>query len=184
MKEIANCPSALAAGYDTYSPVALRRLFDKQKVSHMLPYETIERSEEDAQLFMENKKRISISGVQSKYSMGVKDGGGDFRLAPAYDLLSTRIHVDDTDFALNKGLFKTDRSEFFKGGKAIGVSFKQFALSIGLPETIADKELSFFTTKHPLIDELIDRSFLSEKTKRQYRTLYQTKRNRLAYMKL
>ncbi|MFA5527981.1 MAG: hypothetical protein WC996_05140, partial [Peptostreptococcales bacterium] len=77
MKEIANCPSALAAGYDTYSPVALRRLFDKQKVSHMLPYETIERSEEDAQLFMENKKRISISGVQSKYSMGVKDGGGE-----------------------------------------------------------------------------------------------------------
>ena len=47
MKEIANYPSALAAGYDTYSPVALRRLFDKQKVSHMLPYETIERSEED-----------------------------------------------------------------------------------------------------------------------------------------
>ncbi|HBG41439.1 MAG TPA: phosphatidylinositol kinase, partial [Porphyromonadaceae bacterium] len=40
----------------------------------MLPYETIEKSEEDAKLFMENKKRISISGVQSKYSMVVKDG--------------------------------------------------------------------------------------------------------------
>ncbi|HBK31624.1 MAG TPA: hypothetical protein DDZ78_08410 [Porphyromonadaceae bacterium] len=111
-------------------------------------------------------------------------GRNDFRLAPAYDLLNTRLHVDDTDFALDKGLFKTDRSEFFKGGKAIGFSFRQFALSIGLPETIADKELSLFTAKHPLIDELIDRSFLSEKLKRQYRMLYQTKRNRLADTKL
>jgi len=333
MKEITNCPSVLAAEYDTYSPLALRRLFDKQKVSHMLPYETIEKSEEDAKLFMENKKRISISGVQSKYSMVVKDGelqltpedergwyilkpkpaeirnplecaanenltmqiaeqvfkietaanglcffqdgeiayitrrfditsdgakyrvedfatlagltsenagdsfkykysyeeaadlikkflparsialmkfnrlvlfnflfsngdahlknfsvidrgGNDFRLAPAYDLLNTRIHVDDTDFALDKGLFKTDGSEFFKGGKAIGATFRQFALRIGLPETIVDKELSLFTAKHPLIDELVDRSFLSEKIKRLYRMLYQTKRNRLADMKL
>src|SRR5690554_3105965 len=74
MKEITNCPSLLAAGYATYSPVALRKLFDKQMVSHMLPYQTIEKSEEDAKLFMENKKRISISGVQSKYALVIKDG--------------------------------------------------------------------------------------------------------------
>ena len=34
------------------------------------------------------------------------------------------------------------------------------------------------------LDELISNSFLSEKIKRQYRLLYQTKRNRLADMKL
>ncbi len=333
MNEITNCPSTLAKGYKTYSPIALRRLFDKQSVSHVLPYEVIEKNEDDAKLFMDNKKRISISGVQSKYSMIVKDGmfrltseneqgryilkpkpteirnpsecaanenltmqiaeqvfkietaanglcffqdgetayitrrfditqdgekyrvedfaslagftsvnagvnykydysyeeiaelikkylpawsvellkfyrvllfnflfsngdahlknfsvidrgRNDYRLAPAYDLLNTRIHVEDSDFALDKGLFKTDRSEFFKGEKAIGVTFKQFALLIGLPETIVDKELSVFAAKYSLIDELIDRSFLSEKIKKQYRMLYQTKRNRLVDMKL
>lgn len=333
MKEINNCPSTLAVGYHTYSPAALKRVFDKQKVSHILPYESIEKNEADAELFMENKKRISISGVQNKYSMIVKDGelnltpageqgryilkpkpaeiknplecaanenltmqiaeqvfkmetaanglcffksgeiaymtkrfdatsegskyrvedfaslaevtsdnagvnfkydysyeeaadlikkyipawpvellkfyrlilfnflfsngdahlknfsvidrgNNDFRLAPAYDLLNTRIHVDDADFALDKGLFKTDGNEFFKGGKANGVSFKQFGLQIGLPGKAVDKELAVFTTQHPFIDDLIDHSFLSEKIKRQYLMLYQTKRNRLADMKI
>ena len=111
-------------------------------------------------------------------------GENDFHLAPAYDLLNTKIHVDDTDFALDKGLFKTDRPEFFKGGKANGISFKEFGLLIGLPEKIVAKELITFTSKHLLIDVLIDSSFLSEKIKRLYRTLYQAKRNRLADMKL
>lgn len=333
MKDIVNCPSTLATGYDTYSPAALRRVFDKQKVSHLLPYESIEKNEDDAKLFMENKKRISISGVQSKYSMIIKGeelnlthegeqghyilkprpveirnpqecaanenltmqiaeqvfkletaanglcffqggeiayitkrfdispdgskykvedfaslagvtsenagvnykydysyeevavlikmylpawpvellkfyrlmlfnflfsngdahlknfsvidmGENDFRLTPAYDLLNTKIHVDDTDFALDKGLFKEDRKESFKGGKANGISFRHFGILIGLPEKVVDKELTVFTTKYPLIDELITNSFLSEKIKRQYTMLYQTKRNRLADMKI
>lgn len=33
---------------------------------------------------------------------------GDYRLSPAYDLVNTRIHVEDTSFALSKGLFKDD----------------------------------------------------------------------------
>jgi len=40
---------------------------------------------------------------------------------------------------------------------------------------MVDKELSVFTAKYPSIDELIDNSFLSEKIKRQYGMLYQTK---------
>jgi serine/threonine-protein kinase HipA len=111
-------------------------------------------------------------------------GGDDFRLAPAYDLLNTKIHVDDTDFALDKGLFKKDRKEFFKGGKAAGLSFKQFGLLIGLPEKVVDNELFVFTANHSAIDGLISNSFLSKKIKQQYLMLYQTKRNRLADMKL
>lgn len=30
---------------------------------------------------------------------------GDYLLSPAYDLINTKLHVDDTDFALEKGLF-------------------------------------------------------------------------------
>lgn len=333
MKEITCCPSTLANGYHTYSPYALKTLFDKQAVSHLLPYESIEKNDDDAKLFMENKKRISISGVQSKYSMivqegklmltppgaqgrfilksqptGIKNpqecaanehltmqiaaqvfnmetasnalcffpngeiayltkrfdvapngakyrvedfaslsgvtseiagvnfkydatyeevaalikqvttawpvnllkfyrmvlfnflfsngdahlknfsvidmGRNDFCLAPAYDLLNTHIHVDDTDFALTKGLFKEERKEFLKGGRAIGYSFKQFGLSIGLPEKVVEKELSLFSAHHPMITALTHNSFLSPKTKRQYLMHYQAKRNRLLDMKL
>lgn len=34
----------------------------------------------------------------------IEDGHGSFRLSPAYDLLNTRLHIEDTDFALTEGL--------------------------------------------------------------------------------
>ena len=40
---------------------------------------------------------------------------GDYFLSPAYDLINTSIHVDDADFALDKGLFADKfESEVFK----------------------------------------------------------------------
>ena len=41
------CPSTLAEGYETYSPVALKNLFAGKKVSHILPYDSPEKNEED-----------------------------------------------------------------------------------------------------------------------------------------
>lgn len=333
MKEINNCPSTLATGHNTYSPAALKRLFNKQKVSHILPYESIEKNEYDARLFMDNKKRVSISGVQSKFSVIARDGElslapegeqglyilkpktvgisypldcaanenltmqiaeqvfkietaanglsffqngeiayitkrfdispdgskyrvedfaslagvtsdnagagfkydysyeelaelikkylpawpvellkfyrlllfnflfsngdahlknfsvmdmgkNDFRLTPAYDLLNTRIHVNDGDFALDKGLFKTDMPKYFKEGKACGETFRQFGLLIGLPKKIVDKELATYTAEYYLVNELIDNSFLSEEIKGRYRMLYQKRRDRLADMEI
>ena len=35
------CPSTLAEGYETYSPVALKNLFAGKKVSHILPYDCL-----------------------------------------------------------------------------------------------------------------------------------------------
>ena len=55
---------------------------------------------------------------------------------------------------------------------------------IGLPERVVDKELTVFCREYPQIENLINRSFLSDKIKKQYYTLYQTQRNRLADMKL
>ncbi len=335
MKELTHCPSTLAKGFNTYSPIALKRLFDKQKISHILPYESIENNEEDAQLFMNNRKRISLSGVQSKYSMIIENGllnlttekeqghyilkpkptgiknpaecaanenltmqiaeqvfnmetaanglcffqsgeiayitkrfdimptgskyrvedfaslagltsdnggtnfkydkysyedaaelikkyipawriellkfyrmivfnflfsngdahlknfsiietkDGDFRLTPAYDLLNTRLHVDDTEFALDKGLFKENDPEYMKGGtQVIGATFHAFGIKIGLPSKTIEKELLLFTSKPPIIEELISNSFLSDKLKKMYLSHYQTRRNRLSDMKL
>jgi serine/threonine-protein kinase HipA len=44
-------------------------MFNGKKVSHVLPYNSPEVDEEDQQKFMQNQKRISISGVQEKYSV-------------------------------------------------------------------------------------------------------------------
>ena len=66
--EINNCPGLLSEGYSQYSPLFLRRMFSGKKVSHILPYNAPEADEEDQQKFMENQQRISISGVQEKYS--------------------------------------------------------------------------------------------------------------------
>ena len=67
--EIKNCPGLLLEGFSKYSPLFLRRMFNGKKVSHILPYNAPEVDEEDQQKFMQNRKRISISGVQEKYSV-------------------------------------------------------------------------------------------------------------------
>jgi len=67
--EIKNCPGLLLEGFSEYSPLFLRRMFDGRRVSHILPYNAPEIDEEDQKKFMQNRKRISISGVQEKYSI-------------------------------------------------------------------------------------------------------------------
>lgn len=67
--KIKNCPGLLLEGFSEYSPLFLRRMFDGRKVSHILPYNAPEIDEEDQERFMRNRKRISISGVQEKYSV-------------------------------------------------------------------------------------------------------------------
>ncbi len=68
LDELKYCPGTLAEGFTTYSPSCLRNLFGGKKVNHILPYEQPQQSEEVAEQFMENRKRISISGVQEKLS--------------------------------------------------------------------------------------------------------------------
>ena len=68
LDELKYCPGTLAAGVSTYSQSCLRNLFSGKKVNHVLPYEEPKESEEVAEQFMENCRRISISGVQEKLS--------------------------------------------------------------------------------------------------------------------
>jgi len=68
---IKNCPGTLSAGYQTYSPTALRRMFDGRKVSHILHFT----NEENEHVHInKNIGRISISGVQEKLSAIVDKG--------------------------------------------------------------------------------------------------------------
>ena len=68
LSEIKYCPGTLAGGHKTYSQTCLRRLYNGRLVSHILPYNPPKQDEEVAELFQENRKRISISGVQEKLS--------------------------------------------------------------------------------------------------------------------
>jgi serine/threonine-protein kinase HipA len=328
LKELKYCPGTLAEGQTTYSPSSLRNMFNGKKVNHVLPYEQPQQSEEVAEQFIENRKRISISGVQEKLSFildknilrltkegeqgtyilkpipgdvkkvdqvpanehltmqiakqvyglntaenaliffkngspayitkrfDVKNEGGklgkedfaslagktkdnaganfkyeysyeeiglliqkfvpawrveiekyfslvvfnflfsngdahlknfsllesskgDYLLSPAYDLINTRLHVDDSDFALDKGLFTDDfkSEEYKKSGHPSKSDFIEFAKRIGIVETRMEKLLNPFLEKQPFAETLINHSFLSEANKRAYLLMYNTRRN-------
>lgn len=115
----------------------------------------------------------------------IETSRGDFRLAPAYDLLNTHLHVDDSDFALSRGLFREgDKSEFLKfNGKANGRSFEVFGKRIGVSEKRVAEILTQFTTQYPLAEQLIEASFLLPDTKKTYLAEYRQRRNRLKDMK-
>lgn len=337
LDELKYCPGTLAEGFSTYSPGCLRNLFNGKKVSHVLPYEQPQQSEEVAEQFMENRKRISISGVQEKLSFlldknvlrltkegeqgtyilkpiprdlkkvdqvpanehltmqiakqvyglntaenamvffknsspayitkrfdvkenarpdgfgrnnwGKEDfatlagktkdnaganfkyeysyeevgrlikkyvpawrveiekyfslvvfnflfsngdahlknfallesSSGDYLLSPAYDLINTRLHVDDTDFALDKGLFADDykSEQYKKSGHPSKSDFTEFAMRIGVAESRVEKLLNPFLEKQPFMETLVGRSFLTEANKRGYLLMYNTKRNHL-----
>ncbi|MBX3240963.1 MAG: HipA domain-containing protein [Chitinophagaceae bacterium] len=326
--ELIYCPGSLAEGFTSYSPTFLRRMFDNKKVSHILPYDAAQVNIEDAEKFMENRKRFSISGVQEKMSLlliknklrltengeqgtyilkpiprdlkkvdqvpanehitmqiaaqvyGIntaengmiffKDGSpayitrrfdvkpdgnkwgkedfaslagktkditgpdfkynssyeevaelirryvpawrveiekyfvlvvfnylflngdahlknfsllenetGDYFLSPAYDLVNTRLHVDDTDFALDSGLFANDFSSdtFRKTHHRGKKDFVEFARRIGIRDDRLERLLYPFLLKQDKVETLVNRSFLSASNKRGYLTGYNTRRN-------
>lgn len=328
--ELKYCPGTLAAGFTGYSPACLRNMFNGKKLSHILPYYPPQLSEEVAGLFIENRKRISISGVQEKLSLildknklrltqpgeqgtyilkpiprdlkkvdqvpanehltmqiagqvyGIKtaenaliffkDGSpayitkrfdiknenenwgkedfatlagksedsagpnfkynysyeelgslirqfvpawrveveryfslllfnylfsngdahlknfsllesskGDYLLSPAYDLVNTRLHIDDTDFALDKGLFADQfKSPAFKKNNHVSqADFAELAKRLGIAESRIDKLIQPFLTKQVQVETLIQHSFLNNASKRGYLLLYNQKRNYL-----
>lgn len=72
MKHLNVCPATLKTGYDTYSPTAIKELFEGKKVSPFIDISFD--SDGDQQLAMENMGVMSISGAQEKFSAVVDDG--------------------------------------------------------------------------------------------------------------
>jgi serine/threonine-protein kinase HipA len=89
--------------------------------------------------------------------------------------------VDDTDFALNHGLFAVeDKSkQYKKSGHPSKSDFTEFALRIGVAESRVEKLLNPFLEKQLFVETLISRSFLTEANKKGYLLMYNTKRNHL-----
>ena len=63
--EINNCPATLAVGFKTYSPTAIRQVFGNEKVNPFLEFSN---DDKYRPLIDENIGKISISGVQEKFS--------------------------------------------------------------------------------------------------------------------
>ena len=322
-QELTNCPGTLAQGFSTYSRTCLKRMFQGKAVSHVLPYDSPFGNSASDHQFEESRKRISISGVQEKFSMlldknklrltnegeqgtyilkpiphfgkksdqmpanehvtmqmarqvfgietaenaliffrdgtpayitkrfDVRDDGtklsqedfasiagrtpqthgehfkyagnylelfqlmkrhlatykieapkllrmlifnylfsngdahfknfsiletpmGDFRLSPAYDLLNSRIHMDDNDFALEDGLLPRNLST-----GNIRSQFSILAQNAEINEKLFDNILTMMMSKSDKVEALLNASFLNEPSKRNYWQAYNTRLKRL-----
>lgn len=324
LPEINYCPGTLAEGFSTYSRTCLKRVFNGKKVNHVLDYDSPLTNPDMTELFDENRKRISISGVQEKFSVVLdknklrlivagergthilkpipqigrkldqmpanehltmqmarqvfnivtaenaliffKNGSpayitkrfdldlnnnkraqedfaslaqrtpqthgqhykysgsylelfelmkshlpayqleaiklfkilifnylfsngdahlknfslletpmGDSILSPAYDLLNSRIHVEDSDFALEEGLLPKHINQ-----DKISQQFKLLAEKAGIKQKISEDILKFMLSQSDLVGSFVNASFLDQKTKRNYLQLYQGRLNRLS----
>lgn len=102
---------------------------------------------------------------------------GDFRLAPAYDLINTKLHVEDRIFALERGLLKGDAAVHMPFGTVNGATFLEFGKRLGLPEKTIHRELDKFCASYPLLDTLVQNSYLTEELKADYRKMYLIRRD-------
>ncbi|TAE00171.1 MAG: type II toxin-antitoxin system HipA family toxin [Bacteroidetes bacterium] len=94
-----------------------------------------------------------------------------FCLTPAYDLLSTLLHLPD-DRYLACYLYKNDS----KKTKFDAISYKKlmtFGKKIGLTSDQISQILDFFSGQKSKVIELIENSFLSENAKNKYKNLIQ-----------
>jgi serine/threonine-protein kinase HipA len=104
----------------------------------------------------------------------IESPNGDLIMSPAYDLVCTHIHVDDSALALKDGLSPTsfDHPSFSALGFYAYDDFTTFGLELGLKETRVKKILDVMRTEHESVHTLINHSFLDAETKEQYRHLY------------
>jgi serine/threonine-protein kinase HipA len=317
LPEIKYCPGTLSEGFHTLSRTALNRVFNGKSVHHILPYDSPASNPETDELFEENRKRMSISGVQEKFSVlldknklrliheeergtyilkpipsigknqdqmpanehltmqiarqvygietaenallffkngapayitkrfDVKEDGtklaqddfaslagrtpqthgehykylgnylelfelmqlylttykleapkllkilvfnylfsngdahfknfslletpmGDYRLSPAYDLLNSRIHIEDKDFALDDGLLPRNLAQ----GK-ISLQFAKLAEKAEISDKIFHDIMTLMLSKSDLVKKMVAASFLKDNTKKNYWQSYQ-----------
>jgi serine/threonine-protein kinase HipA len=99
---------------------------------------------------------------------------GDFKLSPAYDLLNSRIHIEDKDFALDDGLLPRNLAQ----GKIIQ-QLKILSEQAGISEIVYNDILKTMLSHTELVEKLTFSSFLNKTTKKSYFQAYQTRLKKL-----
>ncbi|MFT6948168.1 MAG: serine/threonine-protein kinase HipA [Vicingaceae bacterium] len=96
---------------------------------------------------------------------------GDMMLSPAYDLMNTKVHLTDNLMALN--LFEELEQTSLSLGtkyKYSNADFLEFGKRLKIREKIITKMIDTFQTKESEVIAMVDKSFLSEKAKKLYKT--------------
>ncbi len=107
------------------------------------------------------------------FSFYFPQGRSDRVLAPSYDVLFTRYHVDDHDMAMD--LFTDDYETI--SYKALGYEtlqdFEEFATRLSIPDKRIKKIFADLIDNTDDVMRLIDLSYLSVKSKRAYKAMYE-----------
>lgn len=90
------------------------------------------------------------------------DSEGGFSLAPVYDVLNTHVHVNDSPFAMSKGLFEDGRAW---SGKEMHRYFYEWAVHLGLSPRIVEADMARMLRLQCKIEELLRTSWLSQKAR-------------------
>lgn len=108
---------------------------------------------------------------------------GDYKLSPAYDLINTSLHVDDSALALKDGLFKDFETtdSFEANGFYAYDDFYEFGKRIGIVKSRMKKILKKFMTEQEKVHELINHSYLNKDMKENYRARYMDRLGAINY---
>jgi serine/threonine-protein kinase HipA len=93
---------------------------------------------------------------------------GDYRLSPAYDLLNSRLYINDRDFALEDGLLPKKMAQ----GK-LSHQFSVLAEQAGIPEKVFNEMMDLMVAQSDTVARFTFSSFLHKTTQRQYLQSYQ-----------
>ena len=94
----------------------------------------------------------------------------DYRLAPAYDLLNARLHVNGEDLGLDGGLSPNiERSDVYVNtGHPCRLDFERFGEHMGIVKPRVSRILDRYMQLPETAEALVRRSFLNDKMKRYY----------------
>lgn len=94
----------------------------------------------------------------------------DYRLAPAYDLMNTALHLRDDDFALSDGLsLHIPKSDAYsRTGHPCRQDFEWFGKEIGLVDVRVRRILDKYDNVPDLTVKMVEESQLTEKMQRSY----------------
>lgn len=96
-------------------------------------------------------------------------------LAPAYDVMNTRLHVQDSDFALGKGLFADGR----ESGANMAAHFTEWAEEIGIGTETARRIIHTALASQPRVEAMVQESALSRKAQKVFLLSIRTRFKRL-----
>ena len=113
---------------------------------------------------------IYANGDDHLKNFSVIRQGGDYRLAPAYDLLNTSLHVNGDDFGLDGGLSPDiEKSDVYdRTGHPCRLDFERFGIQIVLTDARIKRVLDKYMLVPELTIKLVGNSFLNDKMKRTY----------------